>query len=160
MSRKSMPAPKRTDQKADALRERGALNPRPERVTDELFRQSEFFDARDLPQVKYEMLRRVEQEGASIARAAQAFGFSRPSFYQAQAAFAAGGLGGLLPRKRGPRGAHKLNVEVMEFIDELLVKEPSAGAQSLVPIVKERFGIDVHPRSLERALTRREKKRP
>jgi len=155
-----MPAAKRTDPKSEALRERGALNPRPERVTDELFRQSEFFDARDLPQVKYEMLRRVGQEGASIARAAQAFGFSRPSFYQAQAAFTAGGLGGLLPKKRGPRGAHELNVEVMDFIDELRVKEPSVDAQSLVPLVKERFGIDVHPRSLERALTRREKKSP
>lgn len=152
-------AAKRPDPKAEALRQRGALNPRPERVTDELFRQSEFFDPRDLPQVKYEMLRRVQQEDSAVARAAEAFGFSRPSFYKAQAAFAASGLSGLLPKKRGPRGAHKLDADVMRFIEEVRAKEPSVTASSLVPLVKKRFGIDVHSRSVERALARQEKKR-
>jgi len=155
-----MPATKRVDPKSDALRERSAFNPRAERVTDELFRQSEFFDPRDLPQVKYEMLRRVQQEGVAVTRAAKAFGFSRPSFYGAQAAFAAAGLSGLLPKKRGPRGAHKLNAEVMRFIEEVRAKNLSVTASSLVPQLKERFGIDVHPRSVERALQRQEKKRP
>ena len=155
-----MPASKRADAKFDALRERGAFNPRPDRVTDELFRQSEFFDPRDLPQVKYEMIRRVQQEGVAVARATEAFGFSRPSFYEAQAAFALAGLTGLLPKKRGPRGAHKLNAEVMRFIEEVRAKDLSVSASALVPLVKERFDIDVHPRSVERALARQEKKRP
>jgi len=129
--------PKR-DPKSDALREQGTLNPRPERVTDELFRQSEFFDRKDLPQVKYEMLRRVQKEGVAIARAAEAFGFSRPSFYQAQAAFTAAGLSGLLPKKRGPRGAHKLNAEVMRFIEDVEtgmvhVNEPTIGGEAQLP---------------------------
>lgn len=152
--------PKRADPKSDALREQGALNPRPERVTDELFRQSEFFDPRDLPQVKYEMLRRVQHDRVPIARAAKAFGFSRPSFYAAQAAFAGGGLPGLIPKKRGPRGAHKLHAEAMHFIGEVRAKEPAVSASALVPLLKQRFGIDVHVRSVERALARQEKKRP
>lgn len=151
---------KRASPKSDALREQGALNPRPERVTDELFRESEFFDAKDLPQVKYEMLRRVRHDGIAVTRAAEAFGFSRPSFYQAQTAFAAAGLPGLLPKKRGPRGAHKLKADVMRFIGEVRAKDPSVTASALVPMLKKRFGIDVHPRSLERALARQEKKRP
>lgn len=151
---------KRADPKFDALRERGAFNPRPGRVTDELFRQSEFFDPRDLPQVKYEMIRRVQQEGVTVARAAETFGFSRPSFYEAQAAFAGAGLTGLLPKKRGPRGAHKLNADVMGFIEEVRTKDVSASAAAIVLLVKERFDIDVHPRSVERALARQEKKRP
>lgn len=155
-----MPASKRADPKSEALRERSAFNPRPERVTDELFHKSEFFDPRDLPQVKYEMLRRVQQEGVAVARAAKAFGFSRPSFYSAQVAFAAAGLSGLLPKKRGPRGAHKLSAEVMRFIEEVRATDLSVTAASLVPKLKERFGIDVHPRSVERALERQEKKRP
>ncbi len=151
---------KRADPKSDALRERGALNPRPQRVTDELFHQSEFFDPKDLPQVKYEMLRRVRQDGVPVARAAETFGFSRPSFYEAQAAFVADGLPGLLPKKRGPRGAHKLGADVMQFIGDVRAKAtPPPSASALVPLVKERFGIDVHPRSVERALARREKKR-
>jgi transposase len=151
---------KRADPKSEALREQGAFNPRPERVTDDLFRQSEFFDPRDLPQVKYEMLRRVQQDGVPVGRAAKAFGFSRPSFYGAQAAFVTSGLSGLLPKKRGPRGAHKLTTEVMRFIEEVRAKDLSVTATSLVPLVRKRFGIDVHPRSVERALKRQEKKRP
>ena len=69
---------RRPDPKLDALQERGLLNPKPERVTDELFRLSAFFDARDLLQVKYEMIRRVQLDGAPVARAAGAFGFSTP----------------------------------------------------------------------------------
>lgn len=155
-----MPANKRSDPKFDALREQRAFNPHPERVTDELFRQSEFFDPRDLPQVKYEMLRQVRQGGVAVARASEAFGFSRPSFYEAQAAFAATGLSGLLPKKRGPRGAHKLNADVMGFIDGVRAKDTSVTASALVPLVKERFGIDVHLRSVERALARQQKKSP
>lgn len=145
---------KRGEPKADALREQGTLNPRPERVTDELFHHSDFFDPKDLPLVKYEMLRRVSREGDAIARAAAAFGLSRPSFYEAQAAFAAAGLAGLLPKKRGRRGAHKLKAGVMDFINEVRAKDPTVTASALVPLVKKRFGVDVHPRSVDRALAR------
>ena len=150
---------RRLDPKADVLRERGLLNPRPERVSDEIFRESEFFDPRDLLQVKYEMIRRVEVGGASVARTAGAFGFSRPSFYQAQAAFSKGGLPGLLPKKRGPRHAHKLGRDVMDFIEEVRAGDRTVAASTLVHLVKERFGVVVHKRSVERALGRLEKKR-
>ena len=154
-----MPDRKRPDPKLDALRERRILNPRPERVNDEVFRQSEFFDARDLLQVKYEMIRRVEIDGAPVARAASAFGFSRPSFYEARAAFSEGGLPGLLPKKRGPRRAHKLGGEVMGFIQEVRAGDGATTVPTLVRLVKERFGTAVHQRSVERALGRLEKKR-
>jgi len=154
-----MPERKRPDPKLAALQGRRTLNPRPEGVADELFRRSDFFDARDLLQVKYEMIRRVKVDEAPIADTADAFGFSRPSFYQAQAAFARDGLAGLLPRKRGPREAHKLSAEVMTFIQELRVADRSLSASAIAPRVKERFGFDVHPRSIERALQRQEKKR-
>lgn len=150
---------RRPDPKLDALRERGLLNPKPERVTDEVFRLSAFFDARDLLQVKYEMIRRVQLDGAPVARAAGAFGFSRPSFYEAKAAFAKGGLPGLLPKKRGPRGAHKLGGEVMQFIHEIRTSDGTVTAPTLVRLIKERFGVAVHQRSVERALERVEKKR-
>ena len=69
-----------------ALRAERSLNPRPEAVSDERFSSSEFLDARDLVQVKYEMVRRVRVDGEAVSRAAEAFGFSRPSFYEAAAA--------------------------------------------------------------------------
>jgi transposase len=147
------------DPKLQILREQGCLNPRPQSVTDELFADHEFFDAHDLVQVKYEMLRRVEKDGYSISDAAVSFGFSRPTFYQAQAAFVAGGIAGLVPRKRGPRQAHKLTAEVIGFIEQARAEEPSLKTQDLVDRIREQFDLIVHPRTIERALARAQKKR-
>ena len=99
MAQKNNPDPKDL-----VLRQQGSLNPHPDGVTDELFLTHSFFDARDLVQVKYEMLRRVESDGQPVSRSAAAFSFSRPSFYQAQAAFQQGGLPALMPHKRGAEG--------------------------------------------------------
>lgn len=153
-----MAQPRRRDEKLEALREEGSLNPRPERVQDKLFVGNEFFDARDLIQVKYEMVRRVETDGLSVTEASTAFGFSRPSFYQAQALLNAQGLAGLLPKKRGPRGAHKLNTDVVDAIEKARAENPSIRIEDLIGLVKKRFGVRVHARSIERALARREKK--
>jgi hypothetical protein len=89
--------------KAEALHASGTLNRRPERVTDPLFRGHSFFDARDLVQVKYEMLRRVEREQVGVQMAATTFGFSRVAWYQVKARYDRDGLVGLLPQRRGPK---------------------------------------------------------
>ena len=98
-------ARRRTDPKEAALREARSLNPRPQAVADEAFTAGpEFFDARDLVQVKYEMVRRVQAEGQPVTKTAAAFGFSRPSYYQAAAAVETGGMAALVPT-RTPAGA-------------------------------------------------------
>jgi transposase len=146
------------DPKRHALRQQGVLNPRPGDVIDLRFAENSFFDPRDLVQVKYEMLRRVQAEGYSITQAAAAFGFSRPSFYQTQAAFAQEGLAGLVPRKRGPKQAHKLTEEVLGFIHETQQQGLRVRTGDLVRLIQQRFGTTVHPRSITRALSRHQKK--
>jgi hypothetical protein len=89
--------------KAEALRASGTLHPKPTSVRDPLFQGLPFFDGRDLVQVKYEMLRRVEREHASVQAAATAFGFSRVTWYQAKGQYDTRGLVGLLPQRRGPK---------------------------------------------------------
>ena len=148
------------DPKREALTQQGVLNPRPGDVTDQRFAVNSFFDPRDLVQVKYEMLRRVQADGHSVTQAAAAFGFSRPSFYQAQAAFAQEGLAGLVPRKRGPKQAHKLTEEVLDFIRETRQQDPRVRTGDVVRLVQQRFGTTVHPRSIARALSRHQKKLP
>jgi transposase len=150
---------KTPDPKIEALRQRGCLNPHPEKVSDPLFAESVFFDARDLVQVKYEMIRRVETDGQTVSDSAAAFGFSRPSFYQAQSLLESGGLAALVPQKPGPRRAHKLSSEVMGFIEKLQSEDPSLKASELVQHLRKHYGLRVHPRSIERALRRQEKKR-
>lgn len=150
--------PSKTDPKEERLRRDGSLNIHAERVRAPWFTTSPFFDARDLVQVKYEMLRHVRAEGASKAEAAALFGVSRPTFYQAETAFARGGLPGLLPRQRGPKAAHKLSAEVMTFVEERLRQEGPMPAARLAQRIAERFGISVHPRSIERAMARKKKR--
>ena len=145
------------DSKREALRKRGCLNPHPDQVTDELFSADGFFDAHDTVQVKYEMLRRVRVDGRQISATAAAFGVSRPTFYEAQAAFEQAGVAGLLPEKRGPRGAHKLSTEVMAKVAAVLEGEPSLGAVELAARLERELGLVVHPRSVERAIARSKK---
>jgi len=154
-----MPRIKPPDPKTAALRQHGSLNPNPDKVSDPLFATADFFDARDLVQVKYEMVRRVRVDGQPVSHSASAFGLSRPSFYQAQTALEGGGLAALVPRKPGPRRSHKLDTEVMEFIRQLRSEDASVRPAQLADRVRERFGRTVHPRSVERALARQEKKR-
>lgn len=143
--------------KRDALQQSSALNPRPEAVQDELFRTNEFFDPHDLVQVKYEMLRRAQVEGMPISQAAEGFGFSRPAYYHALVAFQAHGLPGLIRKRSGPKRAHKLSEEIVDYLEQLRA-DAELSVAALVEKVRQKFRIVVHPRSIERALERRRKK--
>jgi len=149
--------PKR-DPKAERLQRDGALNRHPEAVRAPWFAEQRFFDARDLVQVKYEMLRHVRVDGASKSSAAAIFGVSRPTLYQVEAAFDRDGLGGLLPRPRGPKRAHKLTPEVMAAIKAKLAVEADLGARALSRYLRTERSLTIHPRSIERALARKKKR--
>ena len=86
------PQPPPDDQKPSDLRRFGILNPDPTAVRDPLFTQLQFFDPRDMLQVKYEMLRLVQVEGESVTHATARFGLSRPAYYEALSAFERVGL--------------------------------------------------------------------
>lgn len=145
--------------KTENLKQQRTWNRKAESVHDPLFQQGEFFDAEDLVQVKYEMLRRVEVEQSSVTESARAFGFSRLTFYQTQQVFQREGLYGLVPKKRGPRKPHKLSSEVVSFVREQLEQEQSLGWRELAHRVEERFGLKVHPRSIERSVRKKKRRR-
>lgn len=151
---------KRTSGKAERLKSQRVLNRHPERVRADWFQTGSFFDAQDLVQVKYEMLRHVKHEGASKAEAAALFGLSRPALYQAEAALDREGLAGLLPRRRGPKGGHKLTAEVMRFIERRQTEDPQIHARALAGEISTELNLSVHPRSIERALARKKKLPP
>ena len=145
------------DGKAEVLLRQGALHPNPNLVQDEAFRQGEFFDARDLVQVRYEMLRRHQVDGKTVTEVAGAFGVSRQAFYTTEAAFGEMGISGLLPRRRGPQHAHKCSDEVLDFVEQWRAASPTE--KDVTGVIQKRFGVSINPRSIERALARRKKKR-
>jgi transposase len=139
--------------KVDVLLEEGTLNPAPEKVRDPKFRENEFFDPRDAVQVKYEMLRRVSIENALVTDASEEYGVSRPTYYQAKANFDQAGIAGLVPKKRGPRGPHKIQGEVLAFLETRLVAGEPIRARELARLIRKEFDLHVHPRTIERAVS-------
>jgi transposase len=146
---------RRTDPQQAALAETRCLNPHPGQVTDPEFLASEFFDARDAVQVKYEMVRKVRAGGAPVTEAAAAFGYSRPAYYAAAAALERSGLEGLVPARPGPRGGHKLTGQILAWAEQQLAADPVLRPAQLAGPIEQAFGVRVHPRSVERALARR-----
>lgn len=144
------------DAKSEALRQTGALHPNPEDVRDEAFRRDEFFDPRDLVQVRYEMLRRHQIDGDAVTDVSSAFGVSRQAYYMTEAAFEARGIAGLMPRRRGPQRAHKCTNEILDFVEQW--RADTSSENNVSEAVRKRFGVAIHPRSLTRALSRRKKK--
>jgi transposase len=142
----------RTDAKTAALLQDGTLNPFPERVSDPKFQAGDFFDPRDLVQVRYEMLRRVSVDDVPVTQVTGEYGVSRPTFYQAKANFDQAGVAGLAPKKRGPRGPHKLQGEILAFVEKRLIAGEPIRAREVANLVRREFSVTVHPRTIERAL--------
>lgn len=144
------------EERARRMKREGTLHPNPEKVRAELVTQSPFFDANDLMQMKYEMLRSVSVEQQPAAAAAREFGLSRVAYYHARSQYENHGLAGLLPHKRGPKRPHKLNDEVMAFVNEqLAVTSGPPNWEFLSQQIEVRFGINIHPRSVARAVKRK-----
>ena len=149
---------KKDTAKRRTLDQSDTLNKNADKVTDPKFKNIAFFDPDDIVQVKYEMLRSVQKDGAAIQQASKSFGFSRITFYKTGKSFNENGLAGLIPKKKGPRRAHKLTREVMEFVGRLLEQKPGIKADAIRRKIKDRFDLTVHKRSIERAIDRSKKK--
>ena len=144
--------------KRQALQQQGVFNPNATDVIDPLFQSNDFFDPEDLVQVKYEMLRRVQTDQQAVSQTAAAFGFSRPTFYQAQSDFKQRGLAGLVREKPGPRRSHKLTPEVLAFVRRQRAEQASMTGAELARRIRKQYGVKVHPRSIDRAMGRHQKK--
>ncbi len=158
LGRKNLPSQEviMSEEKLRILRQSHTLHPHPDQVRDPLFTTgSAFFDPRDLVQVKYELLRRVRLDGASVSHAAALFALSRPTFYAAQAAWERAGLIGLFPEPTGPRHAHKLTEDILAL---LRPRAATMSSTELAAWLREAHQLIVHPRSIERALKRAAKK--
>ena len=145
------------DPKVMNLEASGTRNRHPERIRSRRFRDGGFFDPRDLLQVRYEMVR--NDGNAPLASVAAEFGVSVPTCVRLRRSFREGGLQALVPRRRGPRQAHKITDEILDFIAAYKSEHGKVGARRLVPVIEERFGVSLHPRSITKALERERSKK-
>src|SRR5438477_10664386 len=107
---------KRRDPKSEALAQDGVLNPNPEGIRDALFAGNPSFDAKDLVQVRYEMVRRHQVHGIAISEAAATFGVTRPCCYNAQSALPVVRLAGRPPRLRRRKARPQMSANGYDFV--------------------------------------------
>jgi len=153
-----MHARKNPDQKEEQLRRHGVLNPKPEKVRDELFNTTSFFDSRDLAQVRYEMLRRHRVDKIPVSKTVDRFGVSRPTFYQTAKTYEREGIPGLVPRKPGPKGPRRCTPEIVQFAQKRQAESPGLTMEEILQEVSSRFGRTIHRRTLERGLAKARKR--
>jgi transposase len=139
------------------LKQYGTFNRQSGKIKEPIFHSNPFFDPHDLAQVKYEMVRQVTHDGKSISDASASFGMSRPTFYQAKEALEREGVLGLAPKKTGPKNRHKLNAEIMAFVEDQLAKDSDIGLAAIADLVQKKFSVSIHQRSIERALAAKKK---
>src|ERR1700686_2627071 len=83
-----------------------------------------------------------------------------PLSMKARENFRQDGIQGLLPEKRGPKKPRKLKPEVRRYLQELVGSEPGLKAVVLVQRVRRRFGIVLHPRTVEKAVQKKGRQTP
>ena len=105
------------------------------------------------------MVRRHQVDGRPVTEVAARFGVSRQTFYQTAAEFEAHGIPGLVPKRPGPKRAHKCTDAVVDYVERWRAGEDVQPDESLTAAVARRFGVSIHARSLDRAVARRKKNR-
>ena len=134
----------------DLLKRAKCLNLEPERVQDPNFiQQTDFFDPKDIVQVKYEFLRRCEVEKKEVASTCHDFGFSRTTYYNVQRAFYNGGLPQLMGKPRGRQKPIKLTETVLGFLIAEKARNNNLAAKEMAKRLKERHQVDLTERMIQ-----------
>jgi len=136
--------------KKDILMENGTFNKNYKNVKAAKFINDQFYDPMDIAQVKYEMLKEVEQNGITITDAADNYGFSRTAYYNIKDAFSSQGIKGLIPEKSGPKSPHKLTQTYQERIDEWVAGNPGISSNDIAALINQDGTIQINKRTVER----------
>lgn len=139
-----------TNNKKEFLSKEGILNPKPERISNNLFLTKAFFDPLDLPQVQYEMLRKARVEEIPVIEACRQFGFSREYFYRLERNFMERGYMSLLGAPMGRRPIIALNQEIVNFIVHRKIEDLSLSGEALRIEILSRYKVNCSRRTVER----------
>jgi len=138
--------------KKEFLEKEGIINPKPERVSYSLFKNLEFFDSLDLPQVKYEMLRTARVDKVSVSDVCKLFGFSREYFYKLERAFMERGYVSLLGTTMGRRPLIAINQEIVNYIAHRKLNDSTISGESLRKEILSVYKVDCSRRTVERII--------
>jgi len=144
-------------EKKEILIKNGTFNKNHEKVKREGFIEGGFYDPMDIVQVRYEMIKDVDNSGKTIEQISSEYGYSRASYYHIKDNFDKGGMTALIPEKTGPKEARKLTSDLQDYIKEYTQRDPKASSSKIAEEIESVKGVTVSKRTVERF---RYKKKP
>lgn len=136
--------------KKEVLIANGTYNKNHSKVLNDKFLNDSFFDAMDIVQVKYEMLKSARSSEQCIEQIADEFGFSRAAFYKIKTEYDMNGIIALVPEKSGPHRARKLTDKYQSYVDQYIMQKPKASSAEITQQLKREKGIEISKRTIER----------
>ncbi len=138
--------------KKDILRKVGALNKYPEKITNPLFLEYDFFDSFDNVQIKYEMLRANQIDRQKVAHVCKQFNYSREAFYVILRRFKQRGFAGLLEAPRQKKSTIMANHDMIKTIIRRKFEEPDISGAQLTNEINAIYHTEYKKRSIEKAI--------
>ncbi|ODS30209.1 MAG: hypothetical protein SCARUB_04678 [Candidatus Scalindua rubra] len=138
--------------KKDILAHLGALNKNPEKVTNSLFIERDFFDPLDNVQIKYEMLRANQVDNQKVSRICKQFNYSREAFYVILRKFKKHGIIGFLESSRQRKNTVMLNQDIVKMIIQTKFNNPNISGSKLARKINAKFNTDYKKRAIEKAV--------
>lgn len=138
--------------KKDILAHLGALNKNPEKVTNSLFIERDFFDPLDNVQIKYEMLRANQVDNQKVSRICKQFNYSREAFYVILRKFKKHGIIGFLESSRQRKNTVMLNQDIVKMIIQTKFNNPNISGSKLAQKINAKFNTDYKKRAIEKAV--------
>jgi len=139
-------------EKKDILHKIGALNRKPERITNSLFTEYDFFDPSDNVQIKYEMLRANQVDKKQVSHVCKQFGYSREAFYVILKRFKQQGFAGLLDSLRQKKDTLLINQDIVRMIIQTKFKDPNISGAKLANKINASFNTGYKKRTIEKAI--------
>ena len=101
---------------------------------------------------RYEMIREYRATAARVVDICAKFGVSERQFHKVRRKFEEGGILALVNQKPGPKGPHKITVEVEEIILEIRRTE-KLSIEALAEAMLERHQIKVSSSAIDEVLS-------
>lgn len=139
-------------EKKDILRKVGALNKYPEKITNPLFLEHDFFDPFDNVQIKYEMLRANQIDKLKVIHVCKQFNYSREAFYVILRRFKQLGFAGFLETPRQKKSTIMVNQAMIKTIIKRKFEKPDISGSQLADEINNTYHTNYKKRSIEKTI--------
>jgi transposase len=139
-------------EKYDFLKSINSFHSQSEKVKNDFFCNSNFFDSKDKAQVKYEMIRYYSVNKMTVTKVCAEFGFSREAFYTLYKEFQKKGFNAFINERTGRKTKSKITLEISGYIIKLKSTDNKLSSAKIAKQIKQHFNVNINKKTVERTL--------